>query len=77
MPLKWRKVLIADERYESAGVFDVDNDGYLDIVSGAWWYAGPDFRKAHFIGDVRAEGEYFDDFSTIPLDVNGDGRGFS
>jgi hypothetical protein len=23
---------------------------------------------------VRAEGEYFDDFSTIPLDVNGDGR---
>ena len=23
MPLKWRKVLIADERYESAGVFDV------------------------------------------------------
>jgi len=26
------------------------------------------------VGPVRAEGEYFDDFSTIPLDVNGDGR---
>ncbi len=73
MPLSFRKVLIADERYESAGVFDVNNDGALDIVSGAWWYEGPDFRRAHHIGEVRAEGEYFDDFSTIPLDVNGDG----
>ena len=74
MPVKFRKVLIADERYESAGVFDVNGDGVADIVSGAWWYEGPDFRKQHRIGDVRAEGEYYDDFSTIPLDVNGDGR---
>jgi len=73
MPLKWRKVLIADERYESAGVFDVNNDGVLDIVSGAYWYEGPDFKTAHRIGDIPAYGEYFDDFSTIPLDVNGDG----
>lgn len=73
MPVKWRKVLIADERYESAGVFDVNNDGHLDIVSGAWWYEGPDFKRKHFTGDVRPEGEYFDDFSTIPLDINGDG----
>jgi hypothetical protein len=73
MPLKWRKVLIADERYESAGVFDVNNDGVLDIVSGAHWYEGPDFKKRHPVGDVKACGEYYDDFSTIPLDVNGDG----
>jgi hypothetical protein len=74
MPLKWRKQLIADERYESAGVFDVNGDGVPDIVSGAWWYEGPDFRKQHPVGPVRAEGEYYDDFSTIPMDVNGDGR---
>jgi FG-GAP-like repeat len=74
MPLKFRKVLIADERYESAGVFDVNNDGVPDIVSGAWWYEGPDFKKKHPIGAVLAEGEYYDDFSTIPLDINGDGR---
>lgn len=73
MPLKFRKVLIADERYESAGVFDVNNDGVPDIVSGAWWYEGPSFRVKHRIGDVAAEGEYYDDFSTIALDVNGDG----
>lgn len=74
MPLRFRKVLIADERYESAGVFDVNGDGIPDIVSGAWWYEGPDFRKKHRIGDVTAHDEYFDDFSTIALDVNGDGR---
>jgi len=73
MPLKFRRVLIADERYESAGVFDVNNDGVLDIVSGAYWYQGPDFRKRHFIGEVKPAGEYFDDFSTIALDINGDG----
>jgi len=73
MPLKFRKVLIADERYESAGVFDVDNDGVLDIVSGAYWYQGPDFRVRHPVGEVQAIGEYFDDFSTIALDINGNG----
>ena len=74
MPLRFRKVLIADERYEAAGVFDVNGDGVPDIVSGAYWYEGPDFRTAHRIGDVPAHGEYYDDFSTIPMDVNGDGR---
>ena len=73
MPLSFRKVLIADERYESAGVFDVNNDGVPDIVSGAWWYQGPDFQRRHYIGEVSANGEYFDDFSTIPMDINGNG----
>lgn len=73
MPVKFRKVLIADERYESAGVFDVNNNGLLDIVSGAWWYEGPDFKKRHFIGEIQAIGEYFDDFSTLPMDINGNG----
>ena len=73
MALRFRKRLIADQSYESVGVFDVNNDGSPDIVSGAWWYEGPGFHKRHPVGDVRAEGEYFDDFSTIPMDVNGDG----
>ncbi|MCL1888726.1 MAG: VCBS repeat-containing protein [Kiritimatiellaeota bacterium] len=74
MPIKWKKVWVSDENYESAGVFDVNNDGVLDIVSGGFWYQGPDFRKKHVIGEVRPSGEYFDDFSTIPMDVNGNGR---
>ena len=73
MPLKWKKVWIADETFESVGVFDVNNDGVLDIVSGAFWYQGPDFRRKHGVGEVKMCGEYFDDFSTIALDVNGNG----
>jgi len=71
--LVFEKIKVSDERYESAGVFDVDNDGHPDIVSGAWWYPGPKFDRKHRVGDVRAEDEYYDDFSTIPMDVNGDG----
>ncbi len=74
MPLKWRKVWVSDETFESAGVFDVNGDGIPDIVCGGYWYEGPDFRKKHIIGEVFRAGEYHDDFSTIALDVNGDGR---
>jgi hypothetical protein len=46
-----------------------------DIVSGSFWYKGPDYRTKYFIGEQkRYGGEYYDDFSTIPLDVNEDGR---
>jgi hypothetical protein len=74
MPLKFSRRTISSEAFESAGVFDVDGDGVLDIVSGEFWYQGPDFRKRHRIGNVRRVGEYYDDFSTIAMDVNGDGR---
>ncbi|MCX7044462.1 MAG: VCBS repeat-containing protein [Candidatus Sumerlaeota bacterium] len=72
-PLKFQKIVIADEKYESAAAFDVDNDGVMDIVSGAWWYKGPDFKQKFKIGDLKPQGEYFDNFSMIPMDVNGDG----
>lgn len=74
MTVKWTKRLIAAEAFESAGVFDVNGDGHPDIVSGAFWYEGPDFRTRHVIGGINRFDEYYDDFSTIPLDVNGDGR---
>ncbi|MCE5199682.1 MAG: VCBS repeat-containing protein [Armatimonadota bacterium] len=70
--LKWVKIKIDGGAYESAGVFDVDNDGVLDIVCGGYWYQGPHWTR-HKLCDVLAEGEYFDDFSTITLDVNGNG----
>ena len=73
-PLKFVKKQIASESYESAGIFDVNNDKVPDIISGAYWYEGPDYFKRHFIGSVKRVGEYWDDFSTIPMDVNGDGH---
>lgn len=72
-PVRFDKQPISGERFEAVGVFDVDNDGQLDIVSGGFWYPGPDFAEQVFLCDVEADGEYYDDFSTIPLDVDGDG----
>lgn len=70
--IEWEKIKIDGGAYESAGVFDVNNDGQLDIVCGAYWYEAPKWTK-HKVCDVRKEEEYYDDFSTIPIDVNGDG----
>jgi hypothetical protein len=72
-PVKFRKVQVAAESYESAGVMDVNKDGNPDIVSGAFWYAGPGFVQRSYIGEVKRHDEYYDDFSTIPIDVNKDG----
>ena len=72
-PLRFEKKMIAAESYESVGVFDVNNDKILDIVSGEFWYEGPEYLKKHNIGGPKRFGEYYDYFSTIPLDVNGDG----
>jgi hypothetical protein len=32
---------------EGAGSGDFNRDGKLDVVSGPYWYAGPDFQKRH------------------------------
>jgi hypothetical protein len=73
-PLKFVPRQVAAESYESVAVFDVNNDKIPDLVSGAFWYEGPAYFTRHYIGPVKQFGEYWDDFSTIPFDVNGDGR---
>lgn len=72
-PIRFKKQVISDERYELVGAFDVNGDGRPDLT-GAWWYEGPGFTVMHKIGEVRADGDYYDDFSNIPLDINGNGR---
>lgn len=71
---KFKKQLIASESSESVSVFDVNGDQQLDIVSGSYWYEGPKFLNRHLIGQVERVSEYYEDFSTIPLDVDGDGK---
>jgi hypothetical protein len=72
--LQFQKRLLADEKYEACAVFDVNGDGVPDIVSGAYWYEGPDFVDRHLICEIDAINGYHDDFSDYPLDVDGDGR---
>ncbi|MBB6674723.1 FG-GAP repeat domain-containing protein [Cohnella nanjingensis] len=74
MTVRFRKRKISDEPYEACSVFDVNQDGRLDIVSGAYWYEGPDFNVRHKIADIASYAHYRDDFSDYPMDVDGDGR---
>lgn len=72
--MMFRKEQIASEAFEAAGVWDVNGDGVLDIISGSFWYQGPDFFVRHFIGPSQRVWEYYDDFSVLPIDLQGDGR---
>ena len=72
--LRFSRYFVAAESFESVGVFDVDNNDTLDLVSGDFWYEGPLFRRRHLLGNQPRHEEYYDDFSTIPMDVNGDGN---
>lgn len=71
--LVFDKVRVGDVTYEAAAVFDVDRDGHVDIVTGEYWFAGPDFDARHFITTIKKSEDYYDDFADYPMDVNGDG----
>src|SRR4051794_24674580 len=71
---RWKQHAINGKSpFEAAGVFDVDGDGRLDIVSGDTWYQAPDWTP-YRVRAVTRQGTYFNDFATLPMDVNGDGR---
>lgn len=72
---EWKKHTINGKSpFEAAGAFDVDGDGKLDVVSGERWYRGPDFKESFKVRDVSQTGTYRNCFSTLPMDVNGDGK---
>jgi len=76
--VKFTRHFVAAESFESVGIIDVNKDGKPDLVSGDFWYENADerknsFRRRKLIGDQKRFDEYYDDFSTIPLDVDGDG----
>ena len=57
---------------ESVAVADFNRDGRLDILSAEYWYEAPTWTK-HKIRDIPFNGSYIDNFSDLPLDVDGDG----
>ena len=57
---------------ETAAVADFNNDGKLDVVSAEFWYEAPKWTK-HRIREINFNGNYIDNFSDIPVDVDGDG----
>ncbi len=63
----------ADSEIAAVAAIDVNQDGKLDIVCGGSWYEAPTWEK-HFLRDVEMIRGRYDDYSHLPMDVNGDGR---
>jgi len=57
---------------ETAALADINNDGRLDIVSGENWDEGPSWTRHHF-REINFTNNYVDNFSDLPIDVDGDG----
>jgi hypothetical protein len=51
----FKKVRITDQFWaEGADIADFNRDGQMDIVSGPFWYQGPDFKTRHEIWPGKA-----------------------
>ncbi len=59
---------------EGAAQGDLNQDGHGDVVSGPYWYAGPDFKKKSELDAVKPFDPkgYSDNFFTFVDDINGD-----
>src|SRR6476661_5714651 len=46
----FKRIQLSDQFWcEGASFGDLNNDGKNDIISGPWWWEGPDFKKKHEI----------------------------
>lgn len=72
----FKTIQLTDKFYcEGAHFADFNRDGRMDVVSGPFWYEGPDFQKKHEYRPVQAFDplQYSDNFLTFTYDFNGDG----
>lgn len=72
------QTIVLSEQFHSEGadVADFNGDGHNDIVSGPYWYEGPEFRNRHAYDQVREYSikGYSDHFFAFARDFNGDGH---
>lgn len=59
---------------EGANLGDFNHDGKMDLVSGPYWYAGPEFKERHeyYTAKPYDKAGYSDNFFTFTDDINGD-----
>ena len=73
---RFQKILLSEEFHsEGAAVADINNDGNRDIISGPYWYQGPEFRIKHAYAPVKSYSikGYSDHFFSFTDDLNADG----
>ena len=78
--IAFRTRMIDGGANETAAVADINKDGRLDVISGDSWYegsAGAGLTAAawtkHHMRDLAWNGQYVDNFSDWPIDVDNDG----
>ena len=74
--LAWNTKQLDDKFYAEGGaIADVNKDGKADVISGPFWYAGPDFKERHEIYETKSYDPhtYSDVFLQFAHDIDGDG----
>lgn len=75
--IHWKKITLSrDFMCEGANFGDFNHDGVQDVVSGPYWYEGPDFTKRHEYMPVqkfKADGEYSRNFFAFTHSFKNDG----
>jgi hypothetical protein len=67
------RIRMIDPGYgETCTVADVNRDGKPDIVAGESWYEAPTWTR-HALHPIDYSNGYIDNFSDLPIDVDGDG----
>jgi len=72
----FKKIRLTDTFYcEGAYFADFNKDGKMDVVSGPFWYQGPDFQTKHQVREPKGYDPkgYSDNFLTYTGDFNADG----
>ncbi|MDE0571009.1 MAG: hypothetical protein OSB44_10020, partial [Verrucomicrobiales bacterium] len=70
----FKRLQLTDKFYaEGASAGNFNDDDKMDVVSGPYWYAGPDFTKRYEIYDTKEfkPKGYAPNFNTWAYDING------
>lgn len=74
--IAYQKSTLSEVFYgEGAAFGDLNRDGRVDVASGPYWYAGPDFTSRHLLYPAVAIDPlvYSENFLSFTHDFNGDG----
>jgi len=75
--IHWKKITLShDFMCEGANFGDFNHDGKMDVVSGPYWYEGPDFTRRHEYMPVKTyktDNEYSKNFFAFSYSFKNDG----